>query len=105
MKRAIATMILLGAASPLSGCATTHASTTGGPLASRGESPRHVIIRDADGRAVLAAHDEVVVPAAGPREGTPTPEPALPAPDARFAGPTPQVPIPVAGTPLLGTGG
>lgn len=98
MNRALVTMLFLSAAASLGGCATSDVNHHGA-IASRSEVGRAVISRDCEGRVSVAARSEVTTPVLGPREGTPTPEPAMPPPDTRHAGPTPQVPIPVVGSP------
>lgn len=95
MNRALILGLIVTVSSTLGGCATT-GDTVGGPLA-RCDAPRHAVTRDPERSAGVAQRVEVGTTISGPREGTPTPEPALPAPDHRLAGPTPQVPIPGVG--------
>lgn len=92
MNRALILGLVVTTSSLLGGCATT-GDTVGGPLA-RCDGQRQVVSRDVDRSASVAQRIDVTTTVAGPREGTPTPEPAMPAPDNRLAGPTPQVPIP-----------
>lgn len=99
MNRALAAMLILSATASLGGCATSEVNHHG-TIASRGEPGRHVVARDCEVRVSSSGRSEVSTPVAGPREGTPTPEPAAPPPDTRLAGPTPQVPIPVVGMPM-----
>lgn len=91
MKSALTLGLLVTVSSLFGGCATT-GDAVGGPLA-RCDSNRTVAHRDADRYAAVVQRVEPTTATTGPREGTPTPEPALP--ETRFAGPTPQVPIPV----------
>ena len=95
MNRALTVGLFFALTSTLGGCATT-GDAVGGPLA-RCDAHRSAVTRDMDRSAAAAQRVEVVSTVSGPREGTPTPEPAMPAPDSRLAGPTPQVPIPVVG--------
>lgn len=99
MNRALVTMLFLSTTVSLGGCAASEVGHHG-TIASRSEAGRHVIVRDVESRVGVVARSEVSAPVAGPREGTPTPEPAMPPPDTRLAGPTPQVPIPVVGSPM-----
>lgn len=102
MSRAIFFGLSLAISSLLGGCATTH-DGVGGPLA-RCDANRVAMSRDLDRRVASASRIEVFSAASSGREGTPTPEPAMPAPDTRYAGPTPQVPIPVGGRGASPTG-
>lgn len=99
MKRVVLFGLLATLSSLLGGCATV-GDRVGGPLA-RCDSQRSAAHRDVDRRVDVASRVEVFQATTGTREGTPTPEPALPEP--RFAGPTPQVPIPVIGSASVAT--
>ncbi|MFO0627029.1 MAG: hypothetical protein U0325_15570 [Polyangiales bacterium] len=101
MKTALTLGFLITVSSLLGGCATT-SDVVGGPIA-RCDTSRTVAHRDADRYAASYQRVEPTSASAGPREGTPTPEPALPAPETRFAGPTPQVPIPVVSVAIGAT--
>lgn len=96
MNRLLTLSLVAALSTLMGGCATT-GDRVGGPLA-RCDSQRTALSRDVGHRVDVASRVEVFSAASGAREGTPTPEPALPAPDARYAGPTPQVPIPVGGS-------
>jgi len=93
MKSALTLGLFVTVSSLFGGCATT-GDVVGGPLA-RCDSSRAVAHRDADRHAAVSQRMDPVTASSGTREGTPTPEPAMPAPDTRYAGPTPQVPIPI----------